>query len=82
MAKYIVFDFVGTGTLYLVPETEQHELDVIYQQMQEEPGRMAQIGTFESSLPVAYQWWRVSTRPVEDNRPRIAGIKRRNADYL
>lgn len=77
MAKYKVFEYIGTGTLYLVPEADTQELNRIRQRMHEFPGRMEQVGIYESDLPLAYQWWNVSKKPVS-----LPKARHRNADFL
>lgn len=76
--KYMVYDYIGTGTLYLVPECDKQELAVIREMQADYPGRLELVGVFESSMPVAFQWWNVCKKPVE----KMSKIRQRNADYL
>lgn len=75
--KYKVFEYIGTGTLYLVPEDDTQELDRVRQAMHEYPGKMELVGVYESDLPLAYQWWNITRKPVN-----LSKTRRRNADFL
>lgn len=78
--KYIVFDYIGKGALYLVPENDKVELALVNEYMQDYPGRVEQIGVLETSLQMASHWWDIGKRP-EKLRP-VRNIRSRNADNL
>ena len=77
MAKYKVFEYIGQGTLYLVPENDKQELERVQQTMHEQPGQMELVGTYESDLPLAYQWWSIARKPAI-----LPATRQRNADYI
>lgn len=78
--KYKVYEYIGKGALYLVPESDRIELALVNEYMQDYPGRVEQIGVLESSLQMGSHWWNIGRRP-EKQRP-VNRIRNRNADYL
>ena len=78
--KYIVFEYVGKGALYLVPESDKAELNLIEEYLKDYPGSAEKIGVFESHLHLASHWWNVGKRP-SGLKP-VNRIKSRNADNL
>lgn len=78
--RYIVFDYIGKGALYLVPENDKVELALVNEYMQDYPGRVEQIGVLETSLQMASHWWNIGKR-LEKERA-INRLRSRNADNL
>ena len=78
--KYIVFEYVGKGALYLVPENDKQELQLLEEYQKDYPGNAQQIGVLESNLEMGSHWWNIGRRP-EKQRP-VNRIRNRNADYL
>lgn len=77
--KYIVYEYVGKGALYLVPENDAAEIETARELAREQPERFKKAGIIEMDLWHGASWW---------NKGRTAGekpvtrISRRNADYL
>ncbi|MBR5873152.1 MAG: hypothetical protein IKY90_00280 [Oscillospiraceae bacterium] len=81
--KYIVFEYVGKGALYLVPESDKAELNLIEEYMKDYPGSAEQIGVLESSLQMGSHWWNVGKRPEMLKRKSwLEKLRSRNADNL
>ena len=80
MMKYIVFDYIVKGAIYLVPENDKQELQLMEEYMQDYPGRAEKIGTMEITGEFGCMWWNVGKRP-EKQRP-LSRIRSRNADLL
>ena len=81
--KYIVFEYVGKGALYLVPESDKAELLLMEEYASDYPGSVEQIGVLESSLQMGSHWWNVGKRPERLKRKsRLEKLRSRNADNL
>lgn len=81
--KYIVFEYVGKGALYLVPESDKAELSLMEEYASDYPGSVEQIGVLESSLQMGSHWWNVGKRPERLKRKsRLEKLRSRNADNL
>lgn len=78
--KYMVFDYIGKGALYLVPENDKAELQLVEEYMLDYPGNVEKIGVMETTSEFGCMWWTAGKRP-EKRRP-ISSIRSRNADYL
>lgn len=81
--KYIVFEYVGKGALYLVPESDKAELSLMEEYASDYPGSVEQIGVLESSLQMGSHWWNVGKRPeMLKRKSRLEKLRSRNADNL
>lgn len=78
--KYIVFEYIGQGAMYLVPENDKQELALIEEYQKDYPGRVEQIAVMDSQLEFGCMWWNAGKRP-EKVRP-VSRVRSRNADYL
>ena len=73
-----MFDYIGTGSLYLVNETDKVELELIKEYQKDYPGNIRQTGVLETDVQLASPWWNIGKRPVS----RLAWVRSRNADNL
>lgn len=75
--RYIVFQFVGEETVYLVPENEDHELKAISELTT--PDRLKRIGVFDSEIELDYKSrWFLWKKHNKDNSPIVKAIQRQN----
>lgn len=81
--KYIVYEYIGKGALYLVPESDKAELSLMEEYASDYPGSVEQIGVLESSLQMGSHWWNVGKRPeMLKRKSRLEKLRSRNADNL
>ena len=81
--KYIGFEYVVKGALYLVPESDKAELSQMEEYASDYPGSVEQIGVLESSLQMGSHWWNVGKRPeMLKRKSRLEKLRSRNADNL
>ena len=76
--KYIVFDYIGSGRLYLVNVSDAKEMERIKGYQKSYPGNVRQIGVLETDVQLASPWWNIGKKPAN----RLAWVKSRNADNL
>jgi hypothetical protein len=76
--KYIVFDYIGSGRLYLADVNDALEMQRIREYQKDYPGNIRQIGVLETDVQLASPWWNIGRKPAS----RLAWIKSRNADNL
>lgn len=78
--RYIVFEYIGQGAMYLVPENNKEELALLREYQKDFPGRVEQIAVMDSQLEFGCMWWQTGKRP-EKVRP-VSRIRSRNANFL
>ena len=76
--RYIVFDYVGSGSLYLVNEKDDVEMQRVKEYQKDYPGKLRKTGVLETDIQLASPWWNVSRKPAGS----LAWVRSRNADNL
>lgn len=77
--RYIVFQFVGEETVYLVPENEPQEPKAIAELTT--PDRLKRIGVFDSEEPLDYKSrWFLWKKHNKDHSPIVKAIQMQNKD--
>ena len=76
--KYIVFDYIGSGRLYLADVNDAEEMERLREYQKSYPGNIRQIGMLETDVQLASPWWNIGKKPTS----RLAWVRSRNADNL
>ena len=76
--KYIVFDYIGSGRLYLADVNDAKEMERIREYQKDYPGNIRKIGVLETDVQLASPWWNIGKKPAG----RLEWVRSRNADNL
>ena len=76
--KYIVYDYIGSGRLYLADVNDTAEMQRIREYQKDYPDKIRQIGVLETDIQMASPWWNIGKKTAS----RLPWIKSRNADNL